>query len=77
MEINAEVLIVDDVSEQIAFAGTILKNEGYRVYAATSGKGAIKFLENKIPHIIMLDIKMEDIDGLEVCKIIKNNPKTK
>ncbi len=70
----AEILIVDDIPEHIAFAGNLLREEGYRVYAVTSGISALKFLENHRPDLIMLDIKMEEMDGLTVCRHIKENP---
>ena len=73
----AELLIVDDQPDQIRFAGEILKSAGYRVYVATSGKRALNFLETRKPDLIVLDIKMEDIDGITVCGKIKNNPDTK
>ncbi len=72
----AEILVVDDMPNHIAYSGTLLRAEGYRVFAASSGKAAIRFLEKKIPDLILLDIQMDDINGLEVCKIIKSNPKT-
>ncbi|MCM1230794.1 MAG: response regulator [Ruminococcus flavefaciens] len=71
------VLIVDDIPEHIAYAGRILKNSGYTVYAVTSGKDALEFLAERRPDIIMLDIKMDDMDGLEVCRRIKSNENTK
>ena len=42
---KAEILIVDDMPEHIAFAGTILRNEGFRVLGATSAKAALKMME--------------------------------
>lgn len=74
---NTEILIVDDTPEHIAFEGSILKDEGYKVYAVTNGKLALKFLENRIPDLIILDIKMDGMDGFEVCKKIKSNKYTK
>lgn len=73
----AEILVVDDMPDHIAYSGTILRSEGYRVFAASSGKAAIKFLEKKIPDLIMLDIQMDDISGLELCEMFKKNPRTK
>lgn len=73
----AEILVVDDMPDHIAYSGTVLRSQGYRVFAATSGKAAIKFLERKIPDLIMLDIQMNDISGLELCEMFKNNPRTK
>lgn len=77
MSENAAILIVDDMPEHIAYAGAILRSEGYRVYAATSGKAALHFLKNRFPDLIILDIKMDGIDGFEVCKSIKLNEDTK
>lgn len=77
MQEYPEILIVDDVPEQIAFAGALLREEGYRVSAVPSGTAALKFLEKRHPDLIMLDIKMEDIDGLEVCQRLKRNSLTK
>ncbi len=77
MQDYSEILIVDDVPEQIAFAGALLREEGYRVYAVPSGTVALKFLESHHPDLIMLDIKMQDIDGLEVCQRLKRNSLTK
>ncbi|MBZ4670393.1 MAG: response regulator receiver sensor signal transduction histidine kinase [Oscillospiraceae bacterium] len=73
---NSEILIVDDMPDYIAFASSILKDEGYKVYAASSGKAALKFLEGHRPDLIVLDIKMSGMDGLEVCKAIKSNRQT-
>lgn len=77
MSDRSGILLVDDIPEQIVFAGSILKDEGYRVFVLTSGTAALKFLEDHRPDLIMLDIKMENIDGLEVCKRLKLNSLTK
>ena len=72
-----EILIVDDMPEHIAFAGTILRNEGFRVLGATSAKAALKMMEKSKPHLILLDIKMEGMDGLELCRHFKSDEETK
>lgn len=72
-----EILIVDDVPEQITFAGSILREAGYKVRAVTSGKAALSYLEGHQPDLIMLDIKMEDMNGLDVCRTIKSDEMTK
>jgi len=78
MTINyAEILVIDDMPDHIAYSGTILRAEGYRVFATTSGKATLKFLEKKIPDLILLDIQMDDIDGLTLCKMLKENSRTK
>jgi len=77
MNEGAEILIVDDLPEHIAFAGSLLKQEGYQVYAVTSGQAALKFLEQKQPDLIVLDIKMAGMNGLEVCRIVKEREDTR
>jgi CheY-like chemotaxis protein len=75
-EIEAEknnVLIVDDLIENLRFLTEILLNRGYRVRSVTNGNMALKTAINKPPDLILLDIRMPDIDGYEVCKAIKNN----
>lgn len=73
---NKHILIVDDLPEHLTFAGAILKQQGYKVHIASSGKATLKFLENHHPDLIVLDIYMDDINGLELCRIIKSNTKT-
>lgn len=71
-----EILIVDDVPEQITFAGSILREAGYKVRAVTSGGAALSYLERHQPDLIMLDIKMSDMNGLDVCRKIKSDEMT-
>ncbi|MGN0666631.1 MAG: response regulator [Huintestinicola sp.] len=68
-----EILIVDDVPEQITFAGSILREAGYKVHAVTSGKQALSYLERHQPDLITLDIKIGDTNGLDVCRKIKSD----
>ncbi len=71
MKNNMTVMIVDDAPEHIAFSGEILKNAGYKVIAATSGERALDILTKITPDLIVLDINMGSMSGLEVCKKIK------
>lgn len=75
-ESTAHILIVDDLPDHLAFAGTILRQQGYRVHAATSGRAALAFLEKCLPDLIVLDIHMEGMDGLELCRRIRENRQT-
>lgn len=72
----AEILIVDDMPDHIAYSGTLLRAEGYRVFAATSGKAVDRFLSKKIPDMILLDIQLGNDNGLDVCRKIKSNTAT-
>ena len=68
------ILIVDDNLQNIKVLGSTLKKNGYFVAAAKNGEAALKYLNVKIPDIILLDIMMDKMDGFEVCKNIKATP---
>jgi len=71
-----KVLVVDDESQIRDLLGEFLEQEGYEVLLASAGEEAIELAERKIPHAILLDVKMPGIDGIEVCKRLKAEPKT-
>lgn len=73
---NASVLIVDDTIYNIQLLSLMLNKQGYRVEKATSGTEALESANRLLPDIILLDIRMPDIDGYEVCKRLKANPVT-
>ncbi len=75
MEDN-NILIIDDSSVNLELLFTILDETGYTVRAAISGKDAFKAINRKLPDLILLDIRMSDMDGYEVCKKIKQGRKT-
>ena len=72
------VLIVDDEPTTILTLPEILRRE-YIVFIATNGKDALEIAgkEKNLPDIILLDVMMPGMSGYEVCKQLKNNPKTK
>ena len=67
------VLVVDDVEQNVAVVSQILRTSGYAVMAAFNGETALRMLEKRIPHLILLDIMMPGMDGFEVCAKIKEN----
>ena len=70
------ILVVDDAPENIDLLVGLLK-EQYIVKAALNGKIALKIAQSpKPPHLVLLDIVMPGMDGLEVCKELKGNSKT-
>jgi two-component system sensor histidine kinase/response regulator len=71
---DINILIVDDTPEHIHIASSILKQLNYSIRAANSGTSALKLIEKKIPTLILLDVRMPDLDGFQVCKILKENP---
>lgn len=77
MEYAADILIVDDTLANLQLLSTLLKEEGYKVRPANNGAMALQAVATKKPDLILLDIKMPDMDGYEVCEALKNNPETK
>jgi len=72
---NYSILIVDDVLENIQVAMNILEENDYEFAYAKSGEEALKILANNTFTLILLDIMMPGIDGFEVCKKIKEDPR--
>jgi CheY-like chemotaxis protein len=74
---QASILVVDDVPENIDVVSGILRDE-YKVRAATSGVRCIKIAESDTPpDLILLDIMMPEMDGLEVCRYLQSEEKTR
>jgi putative two-component system response regulator len=73
----ADILIVDDTPANLQLLANILKEEGYKVRPAINGSLALRAVTQKKPDLILLDIKMPDMDGYQVCKALKENPASK
>lgn len=70
---NAKVLVVDDQPANIQLVYQVLSPH-YNIFMAKSGREAIALCHKQPPDIILLDVVMPDMSGLEVCKILKNDP---
>lgn len=70
-ENKGNILIVDDLLENLQLLSESLFKLGYIVRSVTSGKSALKTIKVKPPDVILLDIKMPEMNGYEVCKILK------
>ncbi|MDQ1265079.1 MAG: hypothetical protein QG635_229 [Bacteroidota bacterium] len=68
------ILIVDDVPKNLQLLGTVLYQQNYEIAMADNGSSALAVLEENRPDLILLDIMMPEMDGFEVCEIIKNKP---
>lgn len=69
------ILIVDDVLANLRLLDHILREKGYKVRPVTNGTLALQVAEKEKPDLVLLDIMMPDIDGFEVCRRFKENPK--
>lgn len=70
------ILIVDDMQVNLTILSEILKNK-YHIKIAKSGKKALEIVENSNIDLVLLDIVMPELDGYEVCKILKNSENSK
>ena len=71
---DIKILLVDDEPDIIEILRYNLSQEGYEVYSAKDGKTAIKKAEKEIPNLIIMDVMMPYMDGIEACSIIRKNP---
>jgi CheY-like chemotaxis protein len=74
---KGKILIVDDEKDIMMVLSEIIKNEGYEVITAYSGKRALERVKDEKPDLVILDIMMPGLDGLTVCEQIKNDPATR
>jgi len=70
------VLIVDDLPENLAVLGNILRNEGYQIAIANNGMQAVSITVTRKPDLVLLDVAMPQMDGLTACRLMKENPLT-
>jgi cyclic di-GMP phosphodiesterase len=75
-ERGALILIVDDNPTNLDILVEILQDD-YRLGVAKSGEKALEFVDHTTPDLILLDILMPDLNGFEVCEILKSSEKTK
>lgn len=66
-----KILLVDDEYDILEFLGYNLKKEGYQVFTANNGEDAIRLSKEIHPHLIVLDIMMPEMDGIETCSELK------
>lgn len=67
------ILLVDDEEDILEFVSYNLLKEGYSVYTATNGKAAIEKALEVTPHLILLDVMMPEMDGIETCQHIRTH----
>ena len=72
---KGRILLVDDEEDILEFLSYNLIKEGYKIKTANNGKSALKILEKFNPDLIILDVMMPEMDGIEVCESIRKNEK--
>ncbi|MCW3105400.1 MAG: DNA-binding response regulator [Bacteroidetes bacterium] len=74
MNSDYKILLVDDEPDILEFLSYNLKKEGYAVCTANNGKEAIVVAKRENPHLIILDVMMPDMDGIETCRELRALP---
>lgn len=69
-----KILLVDDEKDILEFLGYNLEKEGFQIHTAGNGKEAISIAEKIIPHLILMDVMMPVMDGIEACEQIRKVP---
>lgn len=66
--------MVDDETDILEFLGYNISREGYEVYTSNNGRDAIKMAAEIKPHLILLDVMMPEMDGIETCEELRRSP---
>ena len=74
MNQELKILTVDDEPDILEFLQYNLTKEGYKVFTSENGKNALELIKVENPHLILLDIMMPEIDGIDLCKMIRKLP---
>jgi len=74
---QAEILIVDDNPENLKVLNRMLKDEGFNVRAAQNGKQALASILETEPDLVLLDVNMPEMNGIEVCRKLKSDSRYK
>jgi PleD family two-component response regulator len=75
-DLLGDLLIVDDLADNLRVLSNTLMNQGYRVRCVRNGQMALVGVRANPPDVILLDIRMPEMDGYEVCRQLKADPQT-
>ena len=68
---DIKILLVDDEPDILEIVSYNLRNEGYQIFTASNGIEAVKTAKKITPHLILLDVMMPEMDGMEACEKIR------
>jgi len=73
---NKQIVVVEDEPDILEVLCYNLKREGYQVFDSLDGREGLALIELKIPDIVILDLMLPGLDGLEICRKLKSNSRT-
>lgn len=76
MKKNTKILVVDDEQDILELTRHSLNKEGYEVYVAANGQQGVEKARKVKPHLILMDVMMPVMDGMEACRQLKEDPET-
>lgn len=71
------IVVVDDEEDLLELINYNLSKEGYRVTCLPTGEGAMRTIKSQTPDLVVLDLLLPGVDGLELCRIVKSDPETR
>lgn len=71
---DIKILLVDDEPDILEIVGYNLSSEGYEVFTANNGVEGVSIAKKKKPHLVILDVMMPEMDGIEACEIMRASP---
>ncbi|MDZ4821494.1 MAG: response regulator [Planctomycetota bacterium] len=71
------ILVIDDEEDLLELVNYNLTREGFRVECVATGEAALAAARRSIPDLVILDLLLPGVDGLEICRLLKNDPKTR
>ncbi|MEM8512151.1 two-component system cell cycle response regulator [Massilia sp. MP_M2] len=73
---QSAILIVDDAPDSVGLLQDMMRQQGYQTFVASTGKRALDIALRVQPDLILLDVLLPDLDGLEICRRLKRSPDT-
>ena len=74
---ETRILVVDDAPDVLELVVFHLEKENFKVAVADTGDKALKMARSQIPSLLVLDLMLPGINGLEICRLLKQDPKTR
>ena len=71
-----DILVVDDEASVVEVVSLYIKREGFDVRVARDGRSALTAIQEKLPALVVLDLMLPEVDGLEIMRRLRNNPET-